>query len=138
MALVTFQDLPSTSTPVNASNLNNNFNECYKADTGWQNITYEHTYSSYDASVFNPLQYRKIGNQVFIRGMIKSTTTNPIGANAIAGTLPSTAKPAKGVYFIANNVDSPISVNIDASGGIKVFNTSASWIALDGINFFID
>jgi len=27
MALVTFQDLPSTSTPINASNLNNNFNE---------------------------------------------------------------------------------------------------------------
>lgn len=27
MALVTFQDLPSTSTPLNAENLNNNFNE---------------------------------------------------------------------------------------------------------------
>lgn len=27
MALVTFQDLPSTSTPLNAANLNNNFNE---------------------------------------------------------------------------------------------------------------
>ena len=28
MALVTFQDLPSTSTPINATNLNNNFTEC--------------------------------------------------------------------------------------------------------------
>lgn len=27
MALVTFEDLPSTNTPINASNLNNNFNE---------------------------------------------------------------------------------------------------------------
>ena len=27
MALITFQDLPSTSTPLNATNLNNNFNE---------------------------------------------------------------------------------------------------------------
>lgn len=29
MALITFQDLPSTSTPLNAANLNNNFNACY-------------------------------------------------------------------------------------------------------------
>lgn len=28
MALVTFQDLPSTTTPINSSNLNNNFTEC--------------------------------------------------------------------------------------------------------------
>ncbi len=27
MALITFQDLPNTTTPLNASNLNNNFNE---------------------------------------------------------------------------------------------------------------
>lgn len=138
MALIEFQDLPDTTTPLNASNLNNNFNECYKEDSGWQNITYEHTYSSYDASGFNPLQYRKIGNQVFIRGMIKSTATNPTGVNASAGTLPATAKPAKGGYFFANNADVPISTNINASGEIRVFNTSTSWIALDGINFFID
>lgn len=28
MALVTFTDLPSTTTPINSSNLNNNFTEC--------------------------------------------------------------------------------------------------------------
>ena len=28
MALITFQDLPNTTTPLNASNLNNNFTEC--------------------------------------------------------------------------------------------------------------
>lgn len=28
MALVTFEDYPSTNTPLNATNLNNNFNEC--------------------------------------------------------------------------------------------------------------
>lgn len=28
MALVTFEDLPSTNTPINSANLNNNFNEC--------------------------------------------------------------------------------------------------------------
>lgn len=28
MALITFENLPSTNTPINAANLNNNFNEC--------------------------------------------------------------------------------------------------------------
>ena len=138
MALIQFEDLPSTNTPLNAANLNNNFNECYKADSGWQSITYEHTYSSYSANDYNVLQYRKIGNQVFLRGMIKSTATNPIGANATAGTLPATARPVKGVYFLANNADASISINIDTNGSIKVFNTSTSWVSLDGINFFVD
>lgn len=30
MALIQFEDLPSTNTPINADNLNNNFNECIK------------------------------------------------------------------------------------------------------------
>ena len=148
MAQITYQDKVALNTLTDVNNVNkitaDDMNEIKRvvnelgADTGWQNITYEHTYSSYDASGFNPLQYRKIGNQVFVRGMIKSTTTNPVGANASAGTLPATAKPAKGVYFIVNNADVPISTNINASGEIRVFNTLASWIALDGINFFID
>ena len=29
MALIEFKDLPDTSTPINADNLNNNFEECY-------------------------------------------------------------------------------------------------------------
>lgn len=29
MALITFQNLPNTTTPVNATNLNNNFTECF-------------------------------------------------------------------------------------------------------------
>lgn len=32
MALVTFEDLPSTNTPINANNLNNNFNELNNAN----------------------------------------------------------------------------------------------------------
>lgn len=140
MALIEFKDLPDTTTPLNASNLNNNFNECYKADTGWQNISYINTYSSYDSTGtnYNPLQYRKIGNQVFIRGMIESTTTNPIGYYAAAGVLPSSARPSKGVYFVVISAGGQISTNVEPNGEIRVFNTSTSWNALDGINFFVD
>lgn len=47
MALVTFQDLPSTSTPLNAANLNNNFNEVKGCATAYIN---ESTTSSSTAS----------------------------------------------------------------------------------------
>lgn len=36
MALVVFEDLPSTNTPLNAQNLNNNFNELASGITGTQ------------------------------------------------------------------------------------------------------
>ena len=139
MALIEFKDLPDTTTPLNASNLNNNFNECYKEDTGWQNIEYLNTYSSYNANAYNPLQYRKIGNQVFIRGMITSSTTGAVGWYATAGALPSSARPRKSVYCIADDSGTAIGVSVqNDDGGIRVFNVSTGWISLDNINFFID
>lgn len=115
-------------------NIQEEINNIYNVD--WNNISYINTYSSYDETSFNSMQYTVLGEQVFIRGMIKSTSINPSGYNAIAGVLPTNARPTKDVYFIANNEDNAITVNIKSSGEIKVFNKSTSWISLDGINFF--
>lgn len=150
MAQITYQDKVALNTLDDVNNVNKitaddmneikqvvNDNYDYFAGGSWQDISYINTYSSYDASL-NPLQYKKIGNQVFVRGMIKSTATNPIGYYASAGVLPSTARPAKAVYFLVNNAGSPITTDIGPTGEIRVFNDSTSWISLDGISFFID
>lgn len=106
--------------------------------TNWANLTYINTYSSLDETNYNPLQYKKIGNQVFIRGMIQNSVANPTGYSAVCSTLPENFRPQKNCYFSGNNSDSFITVVINSNGEIRVFNTSTNWISLDGISFFID
>ena len=48
MALIQFEDLPSTNTPINANNLNNNFNEL-KAYTLYDNLTGEESVTLSDS-----------------------------------------------------------------------------------------
>lgn len=64
--MVNFENLPSTNTPINATNLNN-----IVTDTGWQNVPLV----SPTTTTWNPLQYRKINNVVYLRGFISYNAT---------------------------------------------------------------
>lgn len=65
------------------------------ADTGWKNITLG---SGIQAGTYGTPQYRKIGNQVYLRGSYKGTK----GSGTLAlGTLPTGYIPPKNVYVIA-------------------------------------
>lgn len=131
MALIEFKDLPDTTTPLTAANLNNNFNECYKADSGWQDMTLINNWGTYTQN-YQKAQYRKIGNQVFLRGMIISGSNN-----TYATVLPEGYRPAFNIYAPAVDDNGANFVRIYPDGNIKVYSYT-NWLSLTGISFFVD
>lgn len=82
MALIEFENLPDTSTPLKAENLNSNFNELngidYASQCTFQNCT------------FNAGKIMKIGRIVYIQ--MKITATANVGWDNFV-TLPETLRP---------------------------------------------
>lgn len=106
---------------------------------GWNDIALINTYNYYDATNYNKLQYKKVSNEVFIRGMLTNSVANPQGYYATCGFLPTECRPQKPVYFIINENGTSTNCSIEQDGGIRVFNKKANqWISLDSIRFFID
>lgn len=95
MALVTFQDLPSTSTPLNASNLNNNFQEVING-SGWITLPLASGITQYTTADHYKCQYRKIGNQVFVRGCVKGAAAG----NTTIATLPTGYRPTTTARYV--------------------------------------
>ena len=111
MALVTFQDLPSTSTPLNSANLNNNFNEINNKtipEDFKSSITFESDEEAYG-------YFRKIGNMISItyQGSVKTHD-----ANKTLFTLPSGYRPTG-----TSSVFVPFIKNANAYGIVEI-NTS--------------
>lgn len=65
-------------------------------DSGWKNLPLANGISIY-SSAQQP-QYRKIGNEVWLRGAVKGIT----GDKTIIGTLPTGFRPTKVVSFVQN------------------------------------
>jgi hypothetical protein len=108
-------------------------------DNGWVDIELANTYSFLDLVAYNGLQYRKIGNQVFLRGMLINSVANPVGYYATCGFVPEECRPKKPAYLICNQEGGPCNCTVETDGGIRVYNTKAnSWIALDSMRFFVD
>ena len=108
-------------------------------DNGWVDIELANTYSFLDLVAYNGLQCKKIGNQVFLRGMLINSVANPVGYYATCGFVPEECRPKKPVYLICNQEGAPCNCTVETDGGIRVYNTKAnSWIALDSMRFFID
>ncbi len=108
-------------------------------ETGWHDIAFKNTYSNYDTSLYDAFQYRKINNQVFLRGMIKNTSVPTYVDQAIAGTLPEGVRPKNNIYFLGDEVHKPVECSITPSGDIRLFNTAVDkWVSITGINFFVD
>lgn len=115
MALVTFQDLPNTTTPLNASNLNNNFNEV-GADSGWVTLN-------------SVIKYRKVGQWVCVVGNSAAAVTLTPGSYTVVGTLPEGYRPSIVTGFTAHYQGGSVSGQsnyIDNSGKIQMFIPSSS------------
>lgn len=130
MALIEFKDLPDTSTPLNASNLNNNFNECYQADSGWIDMQLKNSWATYTQN-YQKAQYRKIGNQVFIRGLI-----NGGSANTDFVQLPTGYRPSLITYLPVVDDAGANVIKVSADGNLRAYSYTA-YIALSG-SFFVD
>lgn len=115
------------------------------SSTGWTNLTYYNNYSSYDEINFNRLSYKRVGKQVFLRGIINCPTANPSGYYAACGELPVGCRPSKGIVLplarqgvadSSGNAYADVAVYTD--GTIRVTPTVATWVSLDGLSFWID
>lgn len=119
MALIEFKNLPDTTTPINAQNLNNNFNEC-GADTGWITLN-------------SVIKYRKIGKIVYIAGLSQNNVTVGGDVYITIGTLPTNFKPSNRVDFTVHyigGIHNGQSNYIDTNGDIKMYlplNDSAEY-----------
>lgn len=102
--------------------------------TAWTNVTFQNGWVNFGAPYQN-VQYRKIGDIVYVRGMMKSGTINQI-----AFTLPAGFRPPAEVYLpTTSNAGSPtdtyatVTARIDGGmvptppGGNVYFNVNVSF-----------
>ena len=102
-------------------------------NTSWQSITLENGWENYGAE-YQSAQYKKVGNKVFLRGLIRN------GSNGTtAFTLPSEYRPLASLKLTTNtdNAGGTAVITITSSGTVTI-NYYTNWVALEQISFFID
>lgn len=133
MEKINFQNLPSTDTPINSTNLNqmqDNIEEAInivKEDSGWKELT--ETGESYAH-----IKYRKIGKMLEINSNWYSETGISVNAygELLLGTLPEGFRPSKGIVLpimCKNNLNVIINacnVKINTNGTIQISNLTGS------------
>lgn len=104
------------------------------ADTGWVNLTLSNGWENLGGN-YPPAQYRKIGKQVFLRGLIKNNSSN----TTMLLNLDSSIKPLKTNYTIVTESDVVKSAYVEASGIVNIASyTKGNWVNLGNISYFID
>lgn len=104
------------------------------ADTGWVNLTLSNGWENLGGN-YPPAQYRKIGKQVFLRGLIKNNSSN----TTILLNLNSSIKPLKTNYTIVTESDVVKTAYVEASGIVNIASyTKGDWVSLGNISYFID
>ena len=109
-------------------------------DSDWKNLGYA---SGYASPGFGSVpQYKKIANQIFLRGTSKKSSGNLSGTASPFRALPTGYRPKTVFYFVAKtdganyitgqiNTDGTIDINTGSPG-------TKTWVSLDNISFFID
>ena len=99
----------------------------------WQAISLTNNWENY-GTTYQAAEYKKVGSQIFLRGLIRNGSNN-----TVAFTLPSGYRPPAGLKFTTNtnNEGGTAVVTINASGTVTI-NHYTGWVALEQISFFID
>lgn len=99
-------------------------------DTGWIDLELVNSWKNLEGD-YPILQYRKINDQVFIKGVVLSGTRN------IIAKLPNEIKPTKNIYglYVANDVPQPAIIGND--GYLYFINYSSAWSAIN-VSYFLD
>lgn len=117
MSLIQFENLPSTNTPINAANLNNNFNELNQ-DSGWQTLTIA---TGFTTLSWNNLKVRKKNGVVYVMGGVVPTTTT--SWEDIITTLPSGFRPNNEIDVVCRTeYNQVMKIVIGSNGEIKTLN----------------
>ena len=130
-------------------------------DTGWIDLAFEDPWINYPTSYQN-CKYRKIGNQVFVRGLARTTVA--LTASSAIGILPvgfrpllaeifnasvnitqitgaastGTAHTHSGSYNTACRIDVAANGNISATIGPSFNLPVSAYLSLSGVSFFTD
>lgn len=110
------------------------------ADSGWQNLQFINSW--HNDSSQNPAQYRKVGNIVYLRGLVY----NGGNSNRNVAQLPTgyfSTNLVSNLYFItriSGSIQSSPSVQITKQGVLTAPSnmTNGQWFELDGISFLVD
>lgn len=104
-------------------------------DTGWLTPTLLNGWVVYDATYGNAAMYRKIGNIVFCRGLVK----NGSPATATIFTLPAGFRPGIIHLFATESLDTIARVQVEPNGNVNPgAGAGAGWFALNNIVFPAD
>lgn len=102
-------------------------------DTGWLTPTMENGWVDYD-STWAPVRYRKIGNIVFLRGLIKNGT---LAQNMFV--LPAGYRPLINLLFACESADVLCRMNVNSTGAVvNGAGGTTTWISLNNIVFVAD
>lgn len=107
-------------------------------DTGWLAFPYAANYEAYNPGFSTP-GYRKIGDLVYLRGVITRNTATAI-AGSTAGTLPDECWPAGQLIFEQHLSGVRCRVDVTAAGAIQHVDVGldvGGYLSLDGIWFSV-
>lgn len=104
------------------------------ADTGWVNLTLSNGWENLGGK-YPTAQYRKIGKQVFLRGLIINNSSTP----EVLLTLPDLIRPLKISYSTIIESDNIKYIYIEPNGNIMIQNyVKGNWVSLGQISYFLD
>jgi hypothetical protein len=104
----------------------------------WQDLTLSNSWAAYDAGGWADPQYRKVGNRIELRGLMKNGTTT---SGTIAGSLPAGYRPSGHEMFLQPHASGYLRMDVEADGDIIVRtlsgggSISSSFVSLAGISF---
>lgn len=109
--------------------------------TAWTDVSFESGWSNYQGG-FQTVQYKKVGDLVFIRGTSICPGSGCWSAHPIIFSLPVGFTPKAHVNFAKNegNTTGLVRIQVSSSGNVTWINggSGADIIFLDGIVFSVD
>lgn len=103
-------------------------------ETEWTDLELNTDWRNLGGNYYNA-QYKKVNNQIYLRGLIKNSNNN---TNKTVLTLPEGIRPQKIPYLMFNMSDTFVSAYITTGGEISLAQyTQNNWVSIEA-NFFID
>lgn len=100
----------------------------------WIAGTYAANWSKDEAADTSPLSYRKVGDIVYLRGLVKSSSS---ATGQTIFTLPAGYRPDDDLYIAGSSADESARIIVQDTGGVVYANggNATTWVSLDGISF---
>lgn len=110
----------------------------FMTPTAWTAVTFQNSWQNYSAAPWREVQYRKVGDEVQLRGMI----SRPAGDSTSAMfTLPTGFRPLAYELFTAASASGLARLYALTTGVISVESAAAgygTWISLSNIRFSVE